>query len=367
MRILVAPDKFKGSLGAAAVAAGIAAGLRAALPDSVLELLPLADGGEGTAEAISRACGGRCITCRVHDALGRERQASYVWLESSSTVVVEMSAAAGRHWLSRDERTPSRTSTFGVGEMLLHAAARPALEIIVGLGGSATNDGGFGLARSLGFRFLGSDGRDLPDRVSALTELAQIIPPNDLALPRVVAACDVSNPLLGPSGATHVFGAQKGATPDQLEMLERALTRLADVAAKTFNRDHRDVPGAGAAGGLGFGLLTFCEATARAGFDVVAEAVDLRGKIKRADVVITGEGSLDRQTLSGKAPAGVARMARELKKPVYAIAGRATNDAEVRELFEGISTLDDSSPGYSETRRLIEVRVRELALRVLKE
>ena len=234
--------------------------------------------------------------------------------------------------------------------MLRAAAGHGAREIIIGLGGSATNDGGFGLARALGFRFIGRDGRELTGPVTALLDLSRIESPDDLSLPRITAACDVTNPLLGPHGATRTFGAQKGATPEQLETLERSLARLAEVAAQTFHHDHRDVPGAGAAGGLGFGLLTFCGAAVRSGFEVVAEAIDLRAKIERADVVITGEGKLDRQTLAGKAPAGVARMARALKKPVFAIVGQAEGEPEVRELFNGVTTLDDTSVRPSQCR-----------------
>ena len=174
----------------------------------------------------------------------------------------------------------------------------------------------------------------------------------------------MTNPLLGPHGATHTFGAQKGAGAEQIEILERALSRLAEVATRAFACDYRDTRGAGAAGGLGFGLLTFCGAAVRSGFDVVAEAVDLRARIARADIVITGEGKLDRQTLAGKGPAGVARMARERQKPVYAIVGAATDDPEVREVFEAVITLDDVSPGYRNTPQLLETRARELATRL---
>jgi glycerate 2-kinase len=362
MRILVAPDKFKGSLGAAEAGAAIAAGLRAALPQAQIEVLALADGGEGTAEAICQARGGDWITCAVHDALGRAKQTRYAWLASPGVAVIEMSAAAGLQGLSPNELDPVHASTFGVGQMLLDAAARPASQIIVGLGGSATNDGGFGVARALGFRFLNRAGDEIAESVSALLDLARIEPPNDLRLPSVSAACDVSNPLLGVHGATRTFGPQKGATPEQLEILEQSLTRLADVAARTFHRDCRDVSGAGAAGGLGFGLLTFCAARIRSGFDVVADAIDLRGKVERADVVITGEGKLDRQTLAGKAPAGVARMARALNKPVFAIVGQMADEAEVRELFDGISTLGDAGPDYRDSARQLQIRARELAL-----
>ncbi len=363
MRILIAPDKFKGSLGARAIGEAIARGLEAALPEADLEIVPLADGGEGTAEAICQARGGEWVNCPAHDALGRVRPARYGWLAAPRLAVMEMSAAAGLAQLAPDERNPLRASTFGVGEMLASATARRAVEIIIGLGGSATNDGGFGLARALGFRFLGDDGRALTGPVSELADLAQIISPNELSLPRITAACDVRNPLLGEHGATRTFGAQKGATPEQIEILERALSRLAEVAALTFARDDRESPGAGAAGGLGFGLLTFCGAAVQSGFDVVAEAIDLRAKIERADIVITGEGKLDRQTLAGKAPVGLARMARELRKPVYAIVGTATEDPEVRLLFDDIATVDDASPGYRNTAQLLEIRARALALR----
>jgi glycerate kinase len=273
-----------------------------------------------------------------------------------------MSAAAGLQSLLPKQRNPVSASTFGVGEMLRAASGQGAREIIIGLGGSATNDGGFGLARALGFRLIGRDERELTGPVTALLDLSRIEPPDDLSLPRTTAACDVTNPLLGRHGATWTFGAQKGAKPEQLETLERSLARLAEVAAQTFHHDYRDVPGAGAAGGLGFGLLTFCGASVRSGFEVVAEAIELRGKIERADVVITGEGKLDRQTLAGKAPAGVAQMARALKKPVFAIVGQATDESEVRELFDGVATLDDASPDHRDAARLLEIRARQLAL-----
>ncbi|MEO7724810.1 MAG: glycerate kinase [Chthoniobacterales bacterium] len=362
MRILIAPDKFKGSLRAEAVGQSIGRGLQAALPEVELEFVPLADGGEGTTETICRAAGGELLSCRVHDALGREISARYAWLPDSRLVVCEMSAAAGLAQLAPTERDPLRASTFGVGEMLHAALARQPREIVIGLGGSATNDGGFGLARALGFRFFDRDGRALAGAVSDLLQLARIEAPNELALPPITAACDVNNPLLGPHGATRTFGPQKGATPEQLEILERSLARLAEVARRNLQRDHGEVAGAGAAGGLGFGLLTFCNARIRSGFEVVADATCLRAKIARADIVITGEGKLDRQTLTGKGPAGVAQLARAAGKPVFAIAGEATEDAEVRQLFDGVTTLRGTCPDHSDTAQMLELRARELAL-----
>jgi glycerate kinase len=362
MRILIAPDKFKGSLGASEVADRIAAGLRSALPTAELEIVPIADGGEGTAEAICRGRGGKWLTWPAHDALGRALDARYGWLAKSHLAVLEMSAAAGLQQLAPNERNPLLTSTFGVGELLRAAADRGANEIIVGLGGSATNDGGSGMARALGFRFFGNDGAELDATAVSLLNLARIESPDELSLPRITAACDVRNPLLGPSGAARVFAAQKGATPPQIEILERALTRLAEVAEQIFARDYRAIPGAGAAGGLGFGLLTFCGAQVRPGFEVVAEALDLRGRIERADIVITGEGKLDAQTLEGKAPAGIAQLARALRKPVFAIAGQATEDHAAHQLFDRVVTLDDSSPDYRDAAFLLERRARDLAL-----
>ncbi len=362
MRILVAPDKFKDSLGAEAVGAAIAAGLRAVLPQVEIDLQPIADGGEGTAEVLRRALGGESVECAAHDALGREIRARFAWMALTQTACLEMSAAAGLAQLAPDERDPLRASTFGVGEMLLAARARGAARILIGLGGSATNDGGSGLARALGFRFLDSAGRDI-EAIGEMGKLARIESPNDLALPAHTVIADVRNPLLGPHGATCTFGPQKGATPAQLERLERALTRLADVAA-TRGRDFRDVAGAGAAGGLGFGLLAFADAEMRPGFEVVAEVLGLREKIAAADYVVTGEGNLDRQTLDGKGPAGVARLARELGKPVFAIVGRFSREDEVSALFDGVFPLDETPP-FTRTAELLRNRGHELGLRLL--
>ena len=337
MRILIAPDKFKGTLSAREVAENIAAGLREVLADAVIDIVPMADGGEGTAEVISQALGAFWVECKAHDPLGREIEARYGWIENRKLAVMEMSEAGGMRLLTEKERDPLRVTTFGVGEMILTAQRRGATEIILGLGGSATNDGGFGMARALGFRFFTNKrARELRSAVGELSKLAQIDQPRKLSSPRILAVADVRNPLLGKNGATRIFGPQKGVTPDEIDKLERALAKLAEVVAKQFGSDHRNEPGAGAAGGLGFGLLSFCGAKIRPGFDVVAETVGLESKMKDVDLVITGEGSLDRQTLEGKTPAGVARLARKLGKRVFAFVGRASDDAEVHKLFDGV-------------------------------
>ena len=364
MRILVAPDKFKGALNARDAAQSIAKGLLDVMSDAQIEIVPMADGGEGTAEAICEARECSWIECKAHDPLGREIEARYGWLAHEKLAVMEMSEAAGMRRLSESERDPICASTFGVGEMILDASKRGAKRIIIGLGGSATNDGGFGMARALGYRF-DCEQEQHRQSVIGLINLAKIQKPEDLELPKIVAAVDVKNPLLGENGATRVFGPQKGASTSDLDNLERALTTLADVVAREFGSDYRNQAGTGAAGGLGFGLLSFCGATIQPGFEVVAEAVRLEAKMKDADLVITGEGSLDRQTLEGKTPAGVAQLARKLHRPVFAIVGRATQDPELSELFDGI--YQNARPGMSQQENmkraaeLLRENARELA------
>src|SRR5438874_4567628 len=367
MRILIAPDKFKGTLNARDAAQNIAKGLLDVLPDAQIEVVPMADGGEGTAEAVCDARGCSWLECKAHDPLCREIDARYGWIDQEKLAVMEMSETAGMRRLSESERDPICATTFGVGEMLLDATKRGANEIVIGLGGSATNDGGFGMAQALGFRFLGDGDREIK-RVVELALLERIQRPKgreELKRRRIIAAVDVKNPLLGENGATQVFGPQKGASNSDLDNLERALTRLADVVATEFGFDYRKEAGAGAAGGLGFGLLSFCRATIRPGFEVVAEAVGLESKMKDADLVITGEGSLDRQTLEGKTPVGVARLARKLGKRVFAIVGRTTNDREVREIFDAVYENQRSGMSQEENMKraaeLLRENARELA------
>ena len=376
MRILIAPDKFKGSLSSQQVAENIALGIRDVIPDAQIEIAPVADGGEGTAEVICKARGGEWVTCHAHGPLGNPIEARYVWLSENASAVIEMSEAAGLRALKDGVRDVLRANTFGVGEMLLDGAKRGAREIVVGAGGSVTNDGGFGMARALGFRFLTGE-REIENggpaeliglaRIEALVA-AGVSPATTLKSEpasasggslqiKIVAACDVKNPLLGQNGATRTFGPQKGATSDELEILERALTRLADTVTRELGCDFRNNPGAGAAGGLGFGLMSFCSGELRPGFDVVADAVELHEKIRSAEVVITGEGKLDRQTLEGKAPAGVARLARKFGKRVFAVVGRAAPDQHVRDTFDGVYELGGSIP---QARELLRERAREL-------
>jgi glycerate 2-kinase len=363
MRVLIAPDKFKGSLSAAQAAAALAEGWREGWPvDKPLEIerLPVADGGEGTAEAIHDALAGRWITLAVRDPIGRIVEGRYALVENAGgerLAVLEMSSASGFSLVRGNDRDLLRGNTFGTGQLLAHALRKGgAKRVVVGIGGSATNDGGIGLAAALGFRFLDAEYRELEPTPERLPELASIEFPTD-ALPPVPinVACDVKNPLLGPRGATRVYGPQKGLRDAaQAAQLELGLTRLADVAAQTFGRDHRDTPGAGAAGGLGFGLMTFCGAELLPGFDLVASRLGLEAAVARADLVLTGEGSLDAQTLEGKAPAGVAAMARRLGRPVIAFGGRVEEAARagLRNCFDELVALSDVEPELTQEQRM---------------
>jgi glycerate 2-kinase len=363
MRVLIAPDKFKGSLTAAQAAAALAEGWREGWPaDKPLEIecLPVADGGEGTAEAIHDAMAGRWITLAVRDPIGRMVEGRYALVENAGDerlAVLEMSSASGFSLVQGDDRDLLRGNTFGTGQLLAHALQKSGVErVIIGIGGSATNDGGIGLAAALGFRFLDAEHRELEPTPQHLPDLVSIDFPTD-ALPSVPinVASDVKNPLLGPRGATRVYGPQKGLRDEaQATQLELGLTRLADVAAQTFGLDRRDVPGAGAAGGLGFGLMTFCGADLLPGFDLVASRLGLEAAVARADLVITGEGSLDGQTLEGKAPAGVAAMARRFGRRVIAFGGRVQETARVdlRNCFDEIVAFCDVEPELTQEQRM---------------
>jgi glycerate 2-kinase len=363
MRILIAPDKFKGSLTAAEVAENLAIGLRDVLPDAIIKALPVADGGEGTVAAIHDGAGGDWIQGAAHDALGRPVEVSYLWLPERATAVMEMSEASGFWRIPPAERDLLRANTCGVGEMIEHAIGRGAKAIVLGLGGSATNDGGIGMARALGFRFEQEQEQEVKTPAE-LARLRRIVRP-DREFPAITAAVDVRNPLLGERGATRTFGPQKGGTPAQLEQLERGLARLADIVTRDLGCDFRDVPGAGAAGGLGFGLMSFCGATIRPGFDLVSEFIGLRSAIEQADVVVTGEGRLDEQTLEGKAPAGVARLAREAGKRVFAIAGSSSEAPALRDQFEAVIVLAQppitADESIAHAAELLQERARELA------
>jgi len=366
VRILIAPDKFKGSLSAPAAAGAIARGLRAVWPDAQLDLAPIADGGEGFAESLAVALGAEWVDVASQDALGRPIEARYAWLAGENLAILEMSEASGLHRIAPHERDALRADTFGTGLLIAHAAARCARRVLVGLGGSATTDGGAGAARALGFRFLDRHGCEVPANAETLPSVVRIERPADLRLPEIFAACDVQDPLLGQRGAARVYGPQKGADAHAVEILERSLTTLADVCATSLGCDHREVPGSGAAGGLGFGLLTFCGAAIRPGFDMIAETLHLESRIAAADLVITGEGRIDDQTLDGKGPAGVAALARKAGKRVIGFGGSITAQAEAAGIFDALIPIADRPLAIADAMREASALLERASLRAAR-
>ncbi len=333
MRIVIAPDSFKESMTAAEAAAAIERGVHAALPDAECVLLPLADGGEGTLDALAAALGAQRREVATGDALGRPVRAAFA-VARDGLAVVEVAQAIGLALIPPAERDVLHATTAGVAELVLAALDAGATRLLVGLGGTATCDGGAGLLAGLGLRLLDVDGRLVrpdPDGLAGLASADASRLDRRVAATPVSLACDVTNPLLGPDGAAAVFGPQKGATAEQVPVLNAALARLADALVTAGFADVRDRPGAGAAGGLGAAFLAL-GAERRSGFEVVAEAIGLESAIASADLVITGEGSLDAQTGSGKAPAGVARLAARHGVPALAFAGRVPDRAAARQL-----------------------------------
>lgn len=329
MRIVVAPDSFKDCASAVEVAAALTRGIRAVAPDAEVLELPLADGGEGTVAALTAATGGTLLTHRVHGPRGEPVEAQYGLLGDGRTAVIEMAAASGLELLPPAQRDPRVTTTYGTGELLAAALDRGASRLIVGIGGSATNDGGAGLASALGARLLDAQGDPLPPGGLALAQLARIdvsgLDPR-LAEVEVRVACDVDNPLCGPRGASHVYGPQKGADSETVLALDAALAHYSAIVERDLGVAVCDLPGAGAAGGLGAGLVAFCGARLERGIEIVLEAVDFDRRIANADLVITGEGRIDPSTLYGKTVHGVLRHARGLGVPVVAVAGAVAGD-----------------------------------------
>ena len=329
MRILVAPDKFRGTLTARQAAEAVATGWQRVRPGDELDLVPMADGGEGTKLALTQALGGSVVPATVTGPLGDEIDAAFglAPADGGRLGVIEMATASGLALVPPARRNVLAATTRGTGELMALAIDAGANRLVVCIGGSATNDGGTGMAAALGARLLDAAGAPIADGGEALAGLAHIdlthLHPG-LARVSVVGACDVDNPLTGPSGASAVYGPQKGASPDDVAALDRALGHLAAVVQRDLGVDLREEPGAGAAGGLGFGLLAFCGARLRPGVEVVMDAVGLPQHIVEADLVITGEGSLDEQSLHGKVPAGVLAACELAGVPAAIVCGRAT-------------------------------------------
>lgn len=331
MRVAVAIDSFKGSLSTLRAGEAAREGILRALPDAEVGVFPLADGGEGTLDALL-ASGGERISIPVCGPLGETVTAEYGILSDSGIAVIEMAAAAGLTLVPEARRDPLDTTTYGVGEIIRDAIFRGCRRFLVGIGGSATNDGGTGMLSALGFGFLDEKGREIPRGAIGLRSLCRIT--SDGALPELSecvfeVACDVKNPLCGALGCSAVYGPQKGATPETVREMDGWLSAYADLSASLLGADHRDTPGAGAAGGMGFAITAYLGGRLRSGIELVIEATGLLRELALADVVVTGEGRLDAQSAMGKAPVGVARLAKEHGRTVVAFSGCVTDEARV--------------------------------------
>jgi glycerate 2-kinase len=332
VKIVIAPQAFKGSLHAGEVAEAIARGVRQVFPQAVLAVLPIADGGEGTVEALVRSTNGEFIQDVVTGPLGQKVTATWGITGGGDTAVIEMAAASGLPLIRREERNPALTTSYGTGELIRHALDRDVRRLIIGIGGSATNDGGAGMAEALGVRFLDSRGIPLARGGLALKGLDRIdasgLDPRVRGV-EVVVASDVNNPLCGPNGASAVYGPQKGASPEMVGILDRALHDYASILRRDLGVDVRDVPGAGAAGGMGAGLLAFLHARLCPGVEIVFDAIRIDEALADADFVITGEGRMDSQDIYGKAPVAVAQRARRRGIPTVAIVGSTGRDYRI--------------------------------------
>ncbi len=330
MRVVIAMDSFKGSMSSAAAGAAVAYGIMRACPDADTVVSPLADGGEGTAEVIIAANGGVTRTVRVCDPLGRPIDAQYGIIRDTGTAVIEMASAAGITLISDAERNPMHTTTYGVGEMIRDAINEGCRKFVVGIGGSATNDGGVGMLTALGYRFFDRSGNDVVHGAAGLGEISAVNV--DHAMPELrecvfSIACDVGNPLCGANGCSAIYGPQKGADDEMIAEMDAAMARFEQITRTVYPDANGEIAGSGAAGGLGFAFMSYLGATLRSGIELVIAETGLEEHIKNADIVVTGEGRLDGQSIMGKTPIGVAHVAKKYQKPVIAFAGSITPDA----------------------------------------
>ncbi len=332
MNVTIAIDSFKGSLSSLEAGKSIEDGIKKVYPDANVNVRPLADGGEGTAYALTTGMGGEWVQLQVKGPLGNPVDCSYGILKESGTAIMEMSSAAGITLVSNNERNPMNTTTYGVGEMIRDAIQRGCRKFIIGIGGSATNDGGIGMLQALGYGFLDREGNQVPFGAKGLAVLEKITDDkviSELSECTFKIACDVNNPLCGENGCSAVFGPQKGATPSMVLEMDQWMEHYADLAKKKFSKADKTYKGAGAAGGLGFAFLTFTNAVLQPGIEIVLEETNLQDYVKKSDIVITGEGRLDAQTVMGKAPIGVAKLAKKHQKLVVAFSGSVTREAVV--------------------------------------
>jgi glycerate kinase len=340
VKILIVPDKFKESLSALKVADSIEKGILKVFPKVGIEKVPMADGGEGTVESLVNATGGKIIKTNVKDPLFRDIESFYGILGDGETAVIEMAAASGLYLLKDYERNPMITTTYGTGQLIKDALDKGCRNFIIAVGGSATNDGGAGMATALGVKFYDKDGREIGLGGGALSKIYSIDTSNlDYRLKecRFIVACDVANPLIGENGASRVYGPQKGATKEMVKVLDKNLEHYGKLLEKYFNKRIIDVPGSGAAGGLGAGLMAFLNAQLKSGIEIIIEALKLEEKIKEADIVISGEGKVDFQTAFGKTISGIAKLCKKHNKPLIVIAGTVE---DIEKLYEiGVSSV----------------------------
>ena len=332
MKVVVAIDSLKGSLSSLEAGEAIKSGVLKAMPDAEVYVRPLADGGEGTVEALALGMGGELKTVEVTGPLGEKVNCLYGILEESKTAIVEMSGAAGITLVPDELKNPLHTTTYGVGEVIKDAIANGCRHFIVGIGGSATNDGGIGMLQALGYGILDKDGNQVPFGAKGIKEVVTIT--DDQVIPELKdcsfrIACDVTNPLCGERGCSAVYGPQKGATPEMIKDMDAWLADYAKIVSAKYEKADAEYPGTGAAGGMGFAFLAYTNAVLESGIKIILEETKLEDYVKDADIVITGEGRLDGQTAFGKAPIGVAKIAKKFDKTVLAFAGAVTKDAVV--------------------------------------
>jgi glycerate kinase len=367
LRVLVAPDKFKGSLTALQVAEAIARGWRKSRRHDTLTLLPMSDGGDGFGTVLGGTLGAKLKHLRTINAAHRPHKAPWLWAAESKTAIVESAKVIGLSLLPKGEYHPFELDSQGLGEVLLDAARQGATRCVVGLGGSATNDAGFGMARALGWRFLAKDGKELTEWRD-LTRLSSVMPPKKRKLFRqITVAVDVQNPLLGARGCSRVYGPQKGLRPSDFPACDAAMERLVAVLKQEHGLDFSKTPGAGAAGGLGFGLMTFLGAKPESGFELIARNCDLRKHLAKADLVITGEGALDRSTTMGKGVGELARLARQNKLPCIGFAGYLDDVPSVRRAFDLACGLTPGFVTKTEAFAQPELHLARLAEKVAHE
>jgi glycerate kinase len=376
MKIVIAPDSFKGSLTAVEVSDAIEQGIREIFPEAEIVKIPMADGGDGTVQCLVNATEGKILKEKVTGPLGDEVWASYGILGDKKTAVIEMAEASGLTLVPENKRNPLITTTYGTGQLIKSALGQGCRKMIIGIGGSATNDGGAGMVQALGGKLLDKGGEEIGFGGGELKKVFRINTKyldKRLSETKVLIASDVSNPLCGPKGASRVYGPQKGATPEMIKKLDESLAYFAEIIKRDLNKDIKDIPGAGAAGGLGASLMAFLDAELRPGIEIIIEIVKLERAIQDADLVITGEGKIDSQTIYGKAPIGVAKIAKKYNVPVIAVAAIIGDDADIVHQY-GIDTLlkiSEPPMNLNESKvkkyRLIKKTIKNSKIEILKK